>query len=101
MPSRFDTFGLVVLEAMMAGLPVIISRRVGAKDLIESGVQGFVLAEEPSIADMSEKLRFLMDRENRKKMGESARKVALRHTWDKTAALMADLYYQTAVGESL
>jgi UDP-glucose:(heptosyl)LPS alpha-1,3-glucosyltransferase len=100
MPSRFDTFGLVVLEAMMAGLPVIISRRVGARDLVDSGVQGFVLAEEPSVSDMSEKLRFLMDRENRKKMGESARQVALRHTWEKTADQMADLYYQTAFGDN-
>jgi len=33
MPSRFDTFGLAVLEAMMAGLPVLITQRVGARDL--------------------------------------------------------------------
>jgi len=31
MLSKFDTFGMVVLEAMAAGLPVIISRNVGAK----------------------------------------------------------------------
>ena len=94
MPSRFDTFGLAVLEAMMAGLPVIITRRVGARDLIDSGVQGFVLPEEPSILDISEKLAFLVEKENRIKMGESAREVALRHAWDKTVDQVADVYQQ-------
>jgi UDP-glucose:(heptosyl)LPS alpha-1,3-glucosyltransferase len=37
MLSRFDTFGMVVLEAMSAGLPVIVSSHVGAKDLVEEG----------------------------------------------------------------
>ena len=94
MPSRFDTFGLAVLEAMMAGLPVIITRRVGARDLIDSGVQGFVLPEEPSTLDLSEKLEFLVEEENRIKMGKSARDVAMRHTWDKTVDHVADLYQQ-------
>ncbi|MEE8300652.1 MAG: glycosyltransferase family 4 protein [Desulfatiglandales bacterium] len=94
MPSRFDTFGLAVLEAMMAGLPVIITQRVGARDLIDSGVQGFVLPEEPSISDISEKLAFLVEKENRIKMGESAREVALCHTWDKTVDQVADVYQQ-------
>ena len=94
MPSRFDTFGLAVLEAMMAGLPVIISGRVGAKDLIDSGVQGFVLADDPSTFDFSERLAFLMKKENCMKMGENAREIALRHTWDKTADQVADLYRQ-------
>ncbi|MBU0735522.1 MAG: glycosyltransferase family 4 protein, partial [Proteobacteria bacterium] len=40
MPSVFDTFGMAVLEALAAGLPVIISRNVGAKDLVTDGVQG-------------------------------------------------------------
>jgi len=100
MPSQFDTFGLAVLEAMAAGLPVIISSRVGARDLIESGVQGFVLEDEPSAADLSEKFSLLVEKENRMKMGENARKVALSHTWDKTADQVAHLYDQLATEDS-
>ncbi|MFZ2541667.1 MAG: glycosyltransferase family 4 protein, partial [Gallionella sp.] len=43
MLSKFDTFGMVVLEAMASGLPVIVSPNVGAKDLVEEGVNGFIL----------------------------------------------------------
>jgi UDP-glucose:(heptosyl)LPS alpha-1,3-glucosyltransferase len=94
MPSKFDTFGIAVLEAMMAGLPVIITRTVGAKDLIDSGVHGFILAESPSAFDLSEKFAFLMKKENRMKMGEKAKQVALQCTWDKTVDKMIGLYRQ-------
>lgn len=94
MPSQFDTFGLAVLEAMTAGLPVIITRKVGARDLIDPGIQGFVLPEEPSPLDLSEKLAFLMEEENRIKMGKSAQEVALHYTWDEIADQVAGLYHQ-------
>ncbi len=92
MPSRFDTFGLAVLEAMMVGLPVIITQRVGARDLVNSGVQGFVLSEDPSPGDVAEKLAVLMERENRRRIGENARRVALEHTWNKTADQVEEIY---------
>lgn len=94
MPSKFDTFGIAVLEAMMAGLPVIITRTVGARDLIDSGVHGFILAERPSASDISEKLAFLMKEKNRIKMGENGRLVALQYTWDKTVDKVTGLYRQ-------
>ena len=42
LPSIHESFGLVVLEAMSAALPVIISDMVGAKDCVKEGVNGFV-----------------------------------------------------------
>ncbi len=99
MPSRFDTFGLAVLEAMTAGLPVIITKRVGAKDLIDSGVQGFVLSDNPSPSDMTAALSSLMEYEERLKMGKNAQQVALKNTWDKTTDQVAKLYYLNYQGE--
>jgi len=94
MPSQFDTFGLTVLEAMTAGLPVIISNRVGAMDLIDSGVQGFILSENPSPSDMTAALASLMKKEDRLEMGKNAQQTALQNTWDKTADQVANLYHQ-------
>jgi len=100
MPSRFDTFGLAVLEAMMAGLPVIITQRVGARDLVNSGVQGFVLSEDPSPGDVAEKLAVLMDKENRRRMGENARELALQHTWNRTVDQVEEIYQFLAKGKT-
>jgi len=92
MPSVFDTFGIAVLEAMMAGLPVIISRRVGARDLIRPGVHGFILPDNPSPSDMTETLAPLMEREKRVKMGKNCRKVALKYDWNRSANQVAAVY---------
>ena len=41
-PTTCDAFGMVVLEAMAAGLPVFSSDRAGASELIDDGCDGFV-----------------------------------------------------------
>lgn len=100
MPSRFDTFGLAVLEAMAAGLPVIITTRVGARDLVESSLSGFILSENPSVPEMTAALTALATHEKRMQMGENGRQIALRHNWDNTVDKVADLYRQwTAEGK--
>ena len=43
LPSRHDGWGVVVNEALGAGLPIIVSDRVGARDLVESGRNGFII----------------------------------------------------------
>jgi UDP-glucose:(heptosyl)LPS alpha-1,3-glucosyltransferase len=91
MLSTFDTFGMTVLEAMAASLPVIISRNVGAKDLIREGVNGFIVDRE-DIDAISRRILLLLDKEKRTSMGLEAHKVAQNHTWDIMTNKVLELY---------
>jgi len=91
MPSGFDTFGMVVLEAMSASLPVIISGNVGAKDLVRDGINGFVVERE-DVGMISSKIVRLLNKENREKMAEEAYKVAAQNTWDCMSEKVLEIY---------
>jgi len=59
-PSIDDGFGLVPVEAMGAGLPVIVSENVGMADVIENSKDGFVIPIRSSDA-IAEKIKFFYD----------------------------------------
>jgi glycosyltransferase involved in cell wall biosynthesis len=44
LPSRNDSYGMVVPEALASGVPVIVSEMVGAKELVSPGVNGWIVA---------------------------------------------------------
>jgi len=96
MPSVFDTFGMAVLEAMAAGLPVIISQKVGAKDLVKDGKEGFILPADPSPRELSEKMRCLLKSTARLEMGDRARIRARQHDWERVSNQMEALYRRVA-----
>jgi UDP-glucose:(heptosyl)LPS alpha-1,3-glucosyltransferase len=92
MLSRFDTFGMAVLEAMAAGLPVIISACVGAKDLVENGRNGFIVEDAGAAGAAVERVGLLLEDGLRARMGEEAFRTAGRHTWDRMAAEVEGIY---------
>lgn len=80
LPSVEDGFGLVALEAMACGLPVIVTSHCGAADLVQDGVNGFVVPPRDPAA-IAEKLTFLAENESvRVEMGKAARVIAEQHT---------------------
>ena len=98
MLSRFDTFGMTVLEAMAASLPVIISSNVGAKDLVREEKNGFVV-EDTTNADMiCDKLTFMLDNKTRNTMAKEAYHTALTNTWELTAKKV-ELIYEDLIKE--
>jgi UDP-glucose:(heptosyl)LPS alpha-1,3-glucosyltransferase len=92
MLSQFDTFGIAVLEAMAASLPVLISGDVGAKDIVGEGTNGFVLENRNSPDEICDKIGFLLNEELRSKMGDQALKTASRFTWEAAAKKVENIY---------
>ncbi|MBI5300715.1 MAG: glycosyltransferase family 4 protein [Chloroflexi bacterium] len=81
-PSVEDGFGLVVVEAMACGLPVVVSNHTGAADLIENGANGLVI-EYDQVEHYARALETLRANPGlARRMGQAARALALQHTWD-------------------
>jgi glycosyltransferase involved in cell wall biosynthesis len=90
LPSRFDTFGCVVVEALASGLPVVAYASKGPRDIIEDGVCGFTAATEPELA--AAVVRILRDPDTRSGMSLAAVRRAKAYRADKIMdALLHDL----------
>jgi UDP-glucose:(heptosyl)LPS alpha-1,3-glucosyltransferase len=90
--SEFETFGMVVLEAMAAGLPVLVSDRMGVRDLVRDGENGFAVTAEEINQACAGLLVRLLDEDVRKAMGEAARRTAQDHAWDRVADAVEAVY---------
>jgi glycosyltransferase involved in cell wall biosynthesis len=97
-PTIYDTFGLVVAEAMALGVPVVVSREAGVSELIEHGVSGWLLAA-PTAQDTAEALAALApDGDLRRRLGAGGRAAAARRTWDQVAEETLAVYASVAEG---
>jgi glycosyltransferase involved in cell wall biosynthesis len=71
--SQFEAYGIVLLEAMQAGLPIVATRGGARNEIISDGVNG-LLADEKNPADLAEKIsRLAGDTALRTKMGQANR----------------------------
>jgi UDP-glucose:(heptosyl)LPS alpha-1,3-glucosyltransferase len=83
LPSSYEPFGLVVLEAMASGLPVIVSRACGAAEIIENEKEGLLFNEGDSESFVSSLRRLIGTPESRTLISKAARKAAEKYTWNK------------------
>ena len=97
MPSHYESFGMVALEAMACGTPVIASEVGGLAYLVRDGETGFTIpAEEPET--LCDKLSWLLnDRELHEKMSTQAAEYAKDYAWAKIAAQIVDVYKQAGL----
>ncbi len=83
LPSYFDTFGLVILEGLACGLPVLTTAHAGGHEVITPGRDGFVIEDSSDSAAMAEQIARLEDRQFLKAASEAARTTALQHTLER------------------
>lgn len=91
-PSISEPWGLVVNEAMAAGLPVLVSRQCGClPELCDSGVNGYDF-DPYNAGQLSELMHKISSREaNTAAMGKESRLIIDRYTVDRWATTLADM----------
>ncbi|MFC2015772.1 glycosyltransferase [Chloroflexota bacterium] len=92
MPSHYESFGMVALEAMACGTPVVASRVGGLAHNVQDGQTGFLVPERDAGA-LAAKIRLLLlDESLRLRLGKQASRWAQRFGWPVIASQILDLY---------
>ncbi len=92
-PSLEDTFALPALEAMACGLPVIISARAGASDVVTRSVDALILDDPTDSVKLAAMIRDLYDDEPfRRRLGEKAAVTASQFTWERNGREVAAIF---------
>ncbi len=93
LPSETESFGLVALEAMASGVPVVASRVGGLPEVVEDGVSGFLapVGDVEAMADRA--LTILADCATQKRFGRAARERAVaRFDWHQVVPRYEEIY---------
>ncbi len=104
LPTRYEPFGNVCLEAMAMGLPVLTTQVNGASELLEGNAAELLLTDPGDAAALTRGLLSLLDADRRQHMGALNRAVALRHPTGRNAQKVREVLVRedvTRVGRSL
>jgi UDP-glucose:(heptosyl)LPS alpha-1,3-glucosyltransferase len=92
LPSKWDAFAMVVAEAMAASLPVLISDKTGARDVVVEGENGFVLGLDDTSAWTEALARLAGDTALRDQMATAAGRTAATLSWKHAADTILKMY---------
>jgi D-inositol-3-phosphate glycosyltransferase len=92
MPSHYESFGLVALEAMACGTPVVASQVGGLAFLVQDGTTGYVVPDDDPQALADRLIQLIRDPHLRHKMGEQAAAYAQEYAWERIASRILALY---------
>lgn len=92
MPSHYESFGMVALEAMACGTPVVASQVGGLAFLIQDGVTGFHVPDQDEDALCDRLTRILGDSSLRQQMGNAAADCARSYSWGQIAGQVKKIY---------
>ncbi|MBI4386898.1 MAG: glycosyltransferase family 4 protein [Elusimicrobia bacterium] len=90
-PSRAESFGIALLEAMACGRAIVAARAGAIPEIIEDGKTG-LLVEPADVEGLREGLlRLLRDAELRRRLGRGALEASAHYHWDRAAQSYLDL----------
>ena len=94
-PMKNEAWGMVILEAMAMGKPVVAVNSAGPKEIVVDGKTGYLAR--PSLEEFAEKISLLLTSpEKAKKMGEEGKKRVRRNfCWENSAQKMEEVFYKT------
>jgi phosphatidyl-myo-inositol alpha-mannosyltransferase len=88
-----ESFGVVLLEAMAAGVPIVASDIHGYKNVLQRGVQGLLVEPRNHRALAAALYALANDPELRHRMGEAGRARAPEYSWDRVTEMIVDFYH--------
>ncbi|MCF2657187.1 glycosyltransferase family 4 protein [Lacrimispora saccharolytica] len=93
LPTKFEIFGMVLLEAMFLGRPIVTSKSGGSDELIRNGENG-IIVDSFDVMLWADKIQALyMDQFDTNQMMRQARADVLQHyTWDESVDIFIDTY---------
>jgi len=89
-----ESFGIVLLEAMAAGRPVVASNIAGYREVMRHGIEGLLVPPRSDEALAAALIRLLQDEPLRRRLGDAGRARAQRYAWDRLAPEILDFYYE-------
>ena len=93
-PSSTETLGLVLLEAMAAGCPVVAANRGGIPDIVTNGKNGWLYDPDDADGFLTATRNLLGQKENHQQMRLAARQEAERWGWGAATAQLRSYYNQ-------
>ena len=91
-PSRTESFGLVALEALATGTPVVTAAVGGLRDIVEDGVTGYLVEQRTPSAFAASISAVLDDRTLAGRMSVDGRARAEQFTWGRSARRLANIF---------
>ncbi len=93
-PSRTETLGLVLLEAMAAGCPVVAARSGGIPDIVQDGVNGYLFDPADDLGAIAATQKLLADPTQREDLRRNARQEAEKWGWSAATQTLREYYQQ-------
>jgi glycosyltransferase involved in cell wall biosynthesis len=90
--SELEGFSTALVEAMAAGLPVVATDVAGIRGRVESGRNGWLHPFRDAEGIAGSMRRLLLDEEQRRRFGDSARQSVARFSWENTVSAYESLY---------